>query len=254
MEDERVNASPATTGEPARRRIPRLLIKFLAVYSTVIVSFIAILVLGAGKPRERAIILMALGLIFLWVVCGGALTIRYRDRIRAAASRLPIGWQGRFFLMATGLAMLEEAITTTMSNLAPVFGSQIGVAYITASTNYFIVIAFSSVVVFVPEFAAWTYLLRRWSFTPNEVFLLYGFLGTTMEASLNPGAMYAGFWFFIYGLMVYLPAYSLPADRGAQSPRLKHYVLAYFLPLACAIPVAVADILLGRALGIHLWS
>jgi hypothetical protein len=75
-----------------------------------------------------------------------------------------------------------------------------------------------------------------------------------MEASLSPGSLIAGFWFFIYGLMVYLPAYSLPTDRGAGRPHLKQYVLAYFLPLGCAIPVAVLDVALAHALGIHLWT
>jgi hypothetical protein len=156
--------------------------------------------------------------------------------------------------MATVLALIEEAITTTLTNLAPEFGSQIGVAYITASNIYLIVIAFSSVVVFAPESAAWACLLQRYRFSPNEVFLLYGLLGTTMEASINPTALIAGCWFFVYGLMVYLPAYSTPPDRGAQDPQWYHYVLTYVFPLACALPVVAADTLLAHALGIHLWT
>ncbi|HXQ78834.1 MAG: hypothetical protein WB788_01015 [Thermoplasmata archaeon] len=244
-----------TRAENARERIPRVLIKLLAVYSAIFVSFIvAVVLIGSHDPRARAIILMAAGLVVLWVLLGGLITLRFRDRIRLRLLRIPLRWEWTFFLLATALALIEEAITTTMTNLAPEFGSQIGMAYITASNNYLIVIAFSSVVVFVPEFAGWVLLLRRYSFTPNEVFLLYGFLGTTMEASLSPTAFISGFWFFVYGLMVFLPAYSLPTRARAVPPRWFHYVLAYFLPLACALPVIGADTLLAHALGIHLWS
>ncbi len=40
-----------------------------------------------------------------------------------------------------------------------------------------------------------------------------------------------GMWVFVYGLMIYLPACSLPADRGARLPRWWHYPLAVILPL-----------------------
>jgi hypothetical protein len=241
--------------EPWRTRVPRLLIRALAIYTGVFVAFLATAVLiGSHSSRDRAILLMAVGLVLLWIVVGGSLTYWYRESIRREVLRWPISWPWRFVLMATALALIEEAITTGMTNLAPEFGSQIGVAYITASNNYLIVIAFSSVVVFVPEFVGWMLLLQRWTFTPNEVLLLYGLLGTTMEATLNPSALYAGFWFFVYGLMVYLPAYCVPTERGAVRPRWWHYFLAYFVPLAIALPVAGADSLLGHWLGIHLWS
>lgn len=238
-----------------RERLPRLVIRALAAYTAVVVpSLVALVLVGSHDPRTRAIILMAAGLIVLWVLTGGLLTLRYRDRARDWLRKVPLSWAWRFFLLATALALVEEAITTSMTNLAPAFGSQIGVAFITASNNYVIVIAFSSVVVFVPEFAAWTLLLRRYDFTPNEVLLLYGLLGTTMEASLNPTALIAGFWFFVYGLMVYLPAYSLDPRPGTVTPRWYHYVLAYSVPLACALPVAGVDSLLAHRLGIHLWT
>ena len=184
------------------------MIRGLAIYTGILVPFlVTVILLGSHNPRDRAIILMAAGLVLLWIALGGSLMCRYRDPIRRAVLRVHISWPWRFVLMASALALTEEAITTGMTNLAPEFGSQIGVAYITASSNYLIVIAFSSVVILVPEFVGWMLLLRRWAFTPNEVLLLYGCLGTTMEATFNPSALYAGFWFFVYGLMVYLPAY-----------------------------------------------
>lgn len=47
----------------------------------------------------------------------------------------------------------------------------------------------------------------------------------------------AGFWVFVYGLMAYLPAYSIP-ERDVKKPRLRHYFLAIFLPFIFVIPVA----------------
>jgi hypothetical protein len=38
-------------------------------------------------------------------------------------------------------------------------------------------------------------------------------------------------WVFVYGLMIYLPACSRPADRGARPPHWWHYPLAVILPL-----------------------
>ena len=64
--------------------------------------------------------------------------------------RLPLGWPARFILSATGMALLEEAVTTTMTNLAPFFGVPIGQAYITASANYLDVVLGHSVIVLVP--------------------------------------------------------------------------------------------------------
>ena len=70
------------------------------------------------------------------------------------------------------MALLEEAVTTTMTNCAPLLGVSLGQAYITASSNYFDVILGHSVIVFVPQFAAWAWLLSRYDFQPAEVFLL----------------------------------------------------------------------------------
>lgn len=140
----------------ANGRASRLLIKALAVYTAIVVPLITTVILvGSHDPRARAIILMGASLVFFWCLVGGSLTLRYRNRLRDWMLHLPLRWEWRFLLLATALALVEEAITTTLTNLAPELGSQIGVAYITASNNYLIVVAFSSVVLFVPEFAGW---------------------------------------------------------------------------------------------------
>jgi uncharacterized membrane protein YhdT len=137
--------------------------------------------------------------------------------------------------------MVEEAVTTGMTNLAPVFGVPIGAAYITASANYFDVVCFHSVVVFIPMFIAWAVILRSYDFSPNAVFLLFGLTGLTAEMSFSGAQAVTefGLWIFVYGLMVYLPAYTLPVDRGAKKPPWWMYPAAVLLPVLFAIPVAV---------------
>jgi hypothetical protein len=163
-----------------------------------------------------------------------------RDRPRAFILRLPFDWRVRFVIMATLLALIEEAITTSMTNLAPLFGVPVGSAYITASANYLDVVCLHSVVVFVPMFVAWAVLLQRVDFRPSVVFLLFGLTGTLAEAGFGGAQAFAeiAMWVFVYGLMVYLPAYCLPAERAARPPRGWHYALAVVLPFIFAIPVA----------------
>ena len=237
-----------------RDRIPRWIVRGLGVYTAAFLAlFVVTQTVGPTDAKQHAIFLMAMGLILLWVVLGGLLTWRFRDRVRAWMLRQPGSGPLKFVLLATAFVLVEEAITTTMTNLAPEFGSKIGVAYITASTNYLLVIGFSSVVVIAPAFIGWGVLLRRYDFTPLEVFLLFGLLGTTGEASLNPSALIAGFWFFVYGLMVYLPAYSLPTHRGAVTPRWYHYAMGYLVPLAFQLPFVVLANVARAWLGIHLF-
>jgi len=136
------------------------------------------------------------------------------------------------------LALLEEAITTLMTNCAPLLGVRIGQAYITASANYLDVILYHSVVVFVPLFIGWAVLLWRWRFTPFAVFVLFGITGTLAEASAFGPQSLANFglWIFVYGLVVWLPAHWVPPERSARVPRWWAYPLAtvapfLFLPL-----------------------
>ncbi len=150
------------------------------------------------------------------------------------------------------MALLEEVITTSMTNLAPLLGTTPEEAQITASTNYFVVVCFHSVVVFVPMFAAWAWMLNRWGFSPLKVLLLFGITGSIAEASMNPANLIGGFWVFVYGLMVYLPACTVPVDRDAKPIRWWHYPLAVILPLLAAVPVALLVVFLRQWLGIEL--
>lgn len=147
----------------------------------------------------------------------------------------------KFILFGILLALLEEFVTTAMTNLAPFFGVQVGEAYITASANYFDVVLHHSVIVFTPWFIAWAWILKRYAFSPFWVFLLFGLDGLVAEwltfgwQHLNEFAL----WIFVYGLMVYLPAYTVPAERGATRPNIWHGALAIVLPFVSGIPWTV---------------
>jgi hypothetical protein len=164
-----------------------------------------------------------------------------RDRFVAWARRSPIGWRTRFVLLCIAFALLEEAITTTLTNLAPLFGGVTDAARITASKNYLEVVLLHSVVAFVPMFLCWAWLLSRHDFLPAEVLLLFGLNGTLAETlAFGPqNLLQVGMWVFVYGLMAYLPAATVPEDRGVRSPRWWHWLLAIFLPLVFVIPLAI---------------
>src|SRR5665213_2288231 len=83
-------------------------IAFAGVWSVVSTSAVAAIVIIGGKPAARAVILMGLGLVLLWVAAGGLLTWRYRDRVRSFAASIPGRWQVKFVLFCTLPAMAEE--------------------------------------------------------------------------------------------------------------------------------------------------
>ena len=205
-------------------------------------AFIAAVALFGAPPNTRAVMLMGAGLVLVWVVLGGSLQRLLRDPVRAFLQGVRIDPRIKFIALATALALAEEALTTTLTNLAPLFGVPYGSAFITASGNYFDVVCLHSVVVFVPMFAAWALLLQRYDFSPNAVFLLFGLTGLSAEISFSgmQAALEFGLWIFVYGLMVYLPALAFPAGRGARKPPWWMYPAAVFIPVLFAIPVAVA--------------
>lgn len=227
----------------------RWLIRIMFVGATL---YMVLLTTIAFDPTSdaptRAIVQMAWGLFILWVILGGALMLGFRERIRQRVLAINTRWQLKFVLFATALALLEELITTTMTNLAPLFGVRMGEAAITASANYFEVIFFHSVIVFIPMFIGWAWLLGRYDFSPNAVFILFGITGTLSEwiafGATDPISVV--FWVFIYGLMIYLPAYSLPPDRPAKRPRFYHAIYAVIFPLLCSIPVAIVVMLVNQ--------
>jgi hypothetical protein len=206
-------------------------------------STLLVFIATIEKRVDHAVISMGTGLILLWIFGGGILMFLLRDKVRTFVLLLPGNWQVKFVLFATFLALTEEAITVGMTNLAPLFGVHVGEAYITASTNYLDVVLHHSVIVFIPWFIAWALLLKRVAFSPYWVFLLTGLNGLLAE-TLTFGPQHLtefALWIFVYGLMVYLPAYSIPSAilRAAQPPKTWHSFLAFLLPFVLSIPLAM---------------
>ncbi len=214
----------------------RGLVKAIGIYSCLVIGLISFLVLSSdANPDQKAVIKMALGLNLFWVLIGGGLMYHFRDSIRKFILGVPLPWWMKFSLFCTTLALLEEVVTVSMTNLAPVFGSEVGAAFITASANYLHTVLFHSVIVFIPMFLVWTFLLRYFDFPPTHVFLLFGLTGSIAEMSMSPTNILGGFWFFVYGLMIYLPAYSLPPIRQAKVPCWWAYFLAVGAPLLAPV-------------------
>lgn len=225
------------------------IIKFLAIYSSLIVIIVSILVLNGYDINPKPVIKMALGLIIIWIILLGTLMYLLRNKISNVVKKIQLDWRIKFVIFAIILALIEEAIAVLMTNLAKFFGSQIGVAYITASSNFFHTVLFHSAIVFFGMFIAWSYLLSKYDFSPNAVFLIFGLTGTLAEASINPSSLFAGFWFFVYGLMIYLPVYSLP-KRKTIKPTIKHYVVAIVLTIIVGISFKIMAELIRTKFGI----
>lgn len=212
------------------------LVKIIGIYSILVISLISFLILVSDAPAyEKANIKMAWGLILIWIVLFGSLMFRFKKTIRALFLGIRLPWQLKFLIFCTILALLEEAVTVSMTNLAPIFGAEVGQAFITASANYLHTVLFHSVIVFIPMFLIWTLILHFFDFPPIHVFLLFGLTGSLAEMSMSPTNILAGFWFFVYGLMIYLPVYSLPDNRKARKPKWWVYPLAVVAPLLSPI-------------------
>ena len=210
----------------------RILIISLGVW--LLLSTIAVTIFLLGNPIGRAVIGMAWGVIIFWIMICGGLMYHFRESIRNTVLKIRLPWQVKFVFFVTLLALLEEVVTTTMTNLAPLFGVKNGEAYITASTNFFDVVFLHSVIVFIGPFIFWALALKRYDFSPFATFLIFGVSGVFAEVAFGGPQHFLefGFWIFVYGLMIFLPAYSLPTAeaRGARRPKFYHYILMIFLP------------------------
>jgi hypothetical protein len=236
------------------QRIAKILLILIAAWGIFITTLVAFAVYpNEENPDNRAILSMGISLILIWCVCGGILMRWKRDLFVGWMKKISWGWRLRFVLLCILMAMLEEAVTTSLTNMAPLFGGVTDAARITASKNYFEVIFMHSVIAFVPMFICWAWLLSRYKFMPVEVMLLFGLTGTLAE-SITFGLQHlpeVGMWTYVYGLMVYLPAHSVPAEREGYSVQFYHWLLAVFLPLFFIIPFVVY---LGYTAMKILWS
>jgi len=103
------------------------------IFATAVVVFLVYR--GETDPDKRAILGMGVSLILIWCVAGGIAMRLGRDRLAGLARKLKIDWRVRFVLLCIAMAMLEEAVTTSLTNAAPLFGAVTDAARITASKN-----------------------------------------------------------------------------------------------------------------------
>lgn len=218
---------------------PKVCIGFLAIW--LVTWNILLTLISQNDPRAFGIVCMAWGLGVVWIIFGGSVMHLSRERVRRFVQSIPLPWQVTFVLFATLLALLEEAVTVTLTNMAPLFGAKVGEAYITASANYLDVVLFHSVVVFVPLFIAWAIVLTRYAFKPFAVFIIFGLFGILAEISFGGPQQILGFaqWIFVYGLMIYLPAYCVPQNRPAKSPGFFAHLFALPATFVIALPLLV---------------
>jgi len=226
----------------SRDLIARLVLRILAVYGIIVALIVGVLNALADNPDpdQRAIVAMGLSLILIWCVFGGIVMRLIRGRFVERVRRIKINWRLVFVLLCIIMAMLEEAVTTSLTNAAPLFGAVTEAARITSSKNYLEVIS-HSVVAFIPWFICWAWLLGRYDFRPVEVMLLFGLTGTLAE-TLTFGLQNlvgVGMWTYVYGLMVYLPANAVPDNRNVRPARWYHYIVAVLFPLIFIIPFAI---------------
>lgn len=253
---DHLKRAPLSSESPSQapgERVAAWLLGFCLVWAVAVYGLIASVVFlnEESKPDDKAIIGMAGGLLVIWVLLGGFVMFRYRGVFVGWVARWTVGWKTRFVLLCTALALIEEAVTTTMTNTAPLYGDVTAGARITASANYLEVVLLNSVVVFVPMYIAWAWLLGRYAFRPLEVMLLYGITGVvaeTMSFGLQNLGL-AGMWVWVYGLMVYLPACTVPVHRGARPLLWWHRPMAVIVPIVAAMPLVPLVVLVNKALG-----
>lgn len=248
----------SSSSDPAEARNRRHLVPRVpspaALIILLLIPLMLLQVIGMGiEGRKRygtfegGILLMAAALGLAWCVLGGSLMYLVRQPVRRLIGKSPFNRITTFALFATMLALMEEAVTTTLTNLAPHFGSS--QAFITASRNYLEVVLWHSVVVIAPMFVVWGWLLARYVFSPVAVFLLFGLNGVLAELLIGgPALLMAPFWIFVYGLMIFLPAYSFPTSATAGKPRWYHYPLTI---VSCFL-VSASTALVVNALSPHL--
>jgi len=217
------------------------LIKFFCAWAGLQFLLAGFVFLADKKdPVTHATLGMGLGIYLFWILPAAYLTLKFREPVKDFVQGIGLDWRLKFVLFATLLVLLEEAVTTSMTNTAPLYGVSMAVAHATASANYLDVVLTHSVVLLVPMFCVWAWLLSRYDFPAKQVFLLWGLSGGFMEVLYGglQGIGLTGFWVLVYGLMIYLPAYCVPAGRPVRKP-------GAWLYAAVIIGVVIAGVIPG---------
>lgn len=232
------------TFERLEKRLTQWTFGYLIIFS---------LVALATGPVERSAIVMQWGVFLSWVyIIAPLLGRKGLPFLKQRLSRFTLGPKRLFFVFALVFALTEEALAVLWNNSVPSFFGQAVEPVLTASTNYFEVILLHSVVVFLPLFLVWAYLLERGKYSPREAYLYFGITGVLAEYIFNPGVLAllaGGFWILIYGSMVYYPArFVFGKEEGGLHVSWRRAVVAVFLPLLASVPLAILiDIVKGTS-------
>ena len=230
------------TFEKLEKRLTQWAFGYLIVFSLVALT---------SGPVERSAIVMQWGIFLSWVYIVAPLLGRVGlPRFKQSLSKFTLGPKRLFFIFATLFALTEEALAVLWNNVTPSFFGQTAGPVLTASTNYFEVILLHSVVVFLPLFLVWAYLLAHGRYSPREAYLYFGITGILAEYIFNPSILAllaGGFWILIYGSMVYYPArFVFGKEEGRFHVTWRRALVAVFLPLLVSVPLAIIiDIVKG---------
>lgn len=235
MDETFVEVIAAKTETPSRRWGRKVLVALAVVWQLAITS---LLTLAGMENRELgALAKMLWGVNLLWIGGAGIASIWARDAFKQWGREQPRFLHLKFIAFVTLLALAEEAVTTAMTNCAPLFGVEYGEVYITASGDYLDVVLFHSVIVMIPQFAVWAWLLGRYAISPFAAAVCYGFTGFLNEAvSMGAQPLQLPQWLLIYGLMIYLPANLFEDRNQRRRARWWSYPLMVVLPIFASIP------------------
>lgn len=199
---------------------------------------------SSGLPAPRAAITMLIAHFASWVLivapffAGGIVSLAHR-----AVRRFTFGKKTLFVLGATTLALVEEALALFWNNS---IASSFGVIapdnnILTASTNFLTLVTKHSVIVFIPMFIVWAYLLTKKEYSAEEAFVYFGITGILAEFWFAPSILpflAGGFWVLVYGAMVYIPAQMLVGKKEGFTFSYSRASFAVVLSFLAALPVA----------------
>jgi len=94
-----MSAAPPIQSSPNFDRITRRLLIAVGAYSVLLVGLLNLFILNSGDVNHRAVIGMADGMIFLWLIVGGSLTPVLQRRFVPRLAAIPIDWRMRFVVL-----------------------------------------------------------------------------------------------------------------------------------------------------------
>jgi hypothetical protein len=226
-----------------RRKLYYWALAYLGIFT--IIGF------SMAVPDPRAAIVMQWGSFISWVVITGSYfatpVVLFVSRL---VKRFRFGEKTLFVLGATTLALVEEALAIFWNNNISALFSTADKTILTITTNYFELISQHSVVVFIPMFIVWAYLLKNRHYSAEEAFLYFGLTGILAEFWYVPSFfpfIAGGFWVLVYGSMVYVPAKLLIGTKEKFNFSFRRAGVAIALSFLAAVPVALIVSILTKS-------